>query len=253
MSSRKPVIGIVMKQLTKEECPESLCHEDYVKDEFRDVIIRAGGLPIGVLPPFHTAKFNPDESDIVFENNLTEAEMEDFHAVLDMCDGFILQGGLTADFYEYYIAKHAIENNIPVLGTCAGFNSVIRAAGCNITTAKGLGLEAEPHNIADLDYRHDVDVAEGTLIHELYKTDKLAVNSLHTKYLDRRTVDETGERLVINATIQNTLPDGTVIETVEAITVKDTKFAIGTKWHPELMEDEHKLRLFERFVEECRK
>ena len=38
----KPVIGIVTKPLSDFECPDDIWIEDYVKDEFRDIVFSGG-------------------------------------------------------------------------------------------------------------------------------------------------------------------------------------------------------------------
>lgn len=89
----KPIIGIVTKPLSDFECPDDIWVEDYVKDEFRNIVYSGDCLAIGVLSPFHIPKFNNDETDYVFQNNLTKEEKEDLNTILERCDGFILQGG----------------------------------------------------------------------------------------------------------------------------------------------------------------
>jgi len=49
--------------------------------------------------------------------------------LIDKCDGIVIQGGLSSDDYEIKAAKYAIDNDIPILGICAGFNNIIRAMG----------------------------------------------------------------------------------------------------------------------------
>ena len=40
-----------------------------------------------------------------------------------------MQGGIETDNYEIIIAKYCYDNNIPVLGICAGQNNIVRALG----------------------------------------------------------------------------------------------------------------------------
>lgn len=253
MEKGKPVIGIVTKPLSDFECPEDIWTEDYVKEEFRELVCGNGGLAIGVLPQFHTGKYNPDESRRVFEDNLTPEEKADLDAVLGLCDGFILQGGLSGDFYELYIARYALEKDLPIMGICAGFNMLARAAGADIASYRDLGLPQERHNVYSPDYRHTIDVVRGSALHRIFGTDTLSVNSLHTQFVPMSLLERQPSRITVNATITDTLESGEPCVTVECFTVRDAKFAFGFKWHPELMDSGHKAKLFRRFLEACEK
>ena len=59
-------------------------------------------------------------------------EKENLIAQLKLCDGVILQGGAETDNYEIVIAKYCYENDVPILGICAGQNNIARALGGTI-------------------------------------------------------------------------------------------------------------------------
>ena len=170
---------------------------------------------------------------------------------MKLCDGFILQGGLSGDYYEYYIAKYSIQNNIPILGICAGFNSLVRAAGCELSTEQELHLLPSLHNVYSKSYRHSVKIINDTILFEIFKTNQLLVNSIHSKFLTEKAAKENNDNIVINATVTDTLDNGFTLTTVEAVSVKNTRFALGIKWHPEIMDQKHKQLLFKRFLDEC--
>lgn len=248
----KPIIGIVAKPLSDFECPDDIWAEDSVKDEFRDIVYSGRCLAIGVLPPFQKPKFNWNESDCVLPNNLTEEEKEDLNTILERCDGFILQGGLSDDYYEFYIAEYALINDIPIIGICAGFNTLARAAGSNIVSGNTLGIDKKLHNVYDKDFRHNIDVAKGTVLYDVFHTESMSVNSLHKRFLGKDYLDTHPSKVEVNATVTDILKNGSLCTTVEAFTVQDVKFAMGVKWHPEVMEEEHKRKLFERFLTLCK-
>lgn len=248
----KPIIGIVAKPLSDFECPDDIWVEDSVKDEFRDIVYSGDCLAIGVLPPFQSPKFNRDESDCALPNNLTEKEKEDLNTILEKCDGFVLQGGLSDDYYEFYIAEYALENNIPIIGICAGFNTLAIATGSNIVSGNTLGIDEKLHNVYDKDFRHHIDVAKGTILYDAFHTESMFVNSLHKRFLSKSYLDTNPSRVEVNATVTDILKNGSRCTTVEAFTVQDVTFAMGVKWHPEVMEEEHKRKLFERFLTACK-
>ena len=61
-----------------------------------------------------------------------EEEKNELYRQIDLCDGFILQGGLYSSNYEIEMAKRIIELDKPLIGICAGFNNILRALGTNV-------------------------------------------------------------------------------------------------------------------------
>lgn len=186
------------------------------------------------------------------DDNLTAQEKLDLDTILQTYSGFILQGGLSGDFYELYIAKYAIHHNIPVIGICAGFNTLARAAGCRIVPGGALGIRTDRHNVYSTSYRHTIKVSKGSTLFETFKGAELSVNSLHTQFLDCQEAARHSAGLEVEAVITDRLENGGSCTTVEAFRVKHTRFAMGFKWHPEIMGQEHRDKLFGRFLEECR-
>ena len=132
-------------------------------------------------------------------------------------------------------------------------NNVYRVtAGCNIVSGENLKIPNINHNVYDKNYRHEVDVVKNTLLYSLFNEDKLKVSSLHTWYLEEAEALK-NSRIIINATIEDKTLDSKVCKTVECYTINDTRFAMGIKWHPEYMEEEHFQKIFSAFFEACRK
>ena len=70
---------------------------------------------------------------------------------------------------------------------------------------------------------HSVDICEGTLLHSIFRTGRMAVNSYH-----HQAVGEPGRHLRVCATA----PDGVV----EAVESTERKPVLGVQWHPESFE-----------------
>lgn len=244
----KPLIGIVSKLQSDIEFPDDVWVKGVIIDDIRDAVCRRGCAAVGILPSFPKEKYNYDETDAVFTDNLSDDEKADLDRILSQCDGLILQGGMYGDFYELYVARYAISHNIPIMGICAGFNTLARAAGSNIVPFSELGLPQDRHDVYDRSFRHIVDVVKGTEVFDIFGEEKFPVNSFHTKLLDMSFAESHPSDIVINATITDRLENGDTVTTVEAFTVKNTKYAIGYKWHPEVMDAEHKDKVFDRFV-----
>lgn len=240
----KPTIGIITKPLTDFECPDDIWRELYVKDNFRQIVCKNGCNPIGILAPFAEDKFN--FSGDMTEDNLSAEEKNSFVEVLNKCQGLILQGGMSGDFYELFAARYAIEHNIPIIGVCAGFNTIARAAGCDIKNGKELKIRDKEHSVYDVAFRHPVRVIDNSLLYDLFAQKTLNVSSLHIWYLPE-SIALKNPRIKINAISENTNLDGNLCRTVECFTVNDTFFAMGIKWHPEYMEQEHFQTIFSGF------
>ena len=157
---KKPIIGIIGK--VSPNFSEDLWHRNRVADEFRYYIIKNGGLAIALLPTEETLKFN--DNDIIDDKKLNKEELEDLYRQIDLCDGFILQGGLISCNYEIEMAKRIIELNKPIIGICAGFNNILRALGTNVIEDK-----TKSHDCYDKDYRHKIKIEKDTIIYNLIK------------------------------------------------------------------------------------
>ena len=229
----KPIIGIIGK--VQPQYGEDIWHRIDEVDEIRYLIVKNGGTAITLLPTEPTLKFN--DNDIKDNTVLTEEEKSELYRQIDLCDGFILQGGLYSANYEIEMAKKIIELDKPLIGICAGFNNILRALGTDVIEDK-----TKSHDKYDVNYRHKISIIKGTKLHELLGKDEYSVNSIHSMIAPK-------ERVEGYATISSVSEEGLV----ESIELNNKKFVVGVKWHPELMlEDEFPDRLFKEFIERCK-
>ena len=228
----KPIIGIIGKVKTKH--PEDMWHRIDEADEIRYLIVKNGGTAITLLPTEPTLKFN--DNDIKDETVLTDEEKEELYRQIDLCDGFILQGGLYSSTYEIEMAKRIIELDKPLIGICAGFNNILRAIGTDVVLD-----ETGSHDKYDMDYRHKISVIKGTKVYDLIEKEEYDVNSMHTMIAPKENVEG-------YAKISSYSEDGLV----ESFELENKKFVLGIKWHPELMLDEEfPQKLFKKFIDSC--
>ena len=224
---KKPIIGIPSKQ---NEYKDDIFHFEKVVSEHRNKILKHGGLCIVITPTQNTLKF--PETDLGDDTVLTEEEIAGLHQQVDLCDGIILQGGDYSYAYEVEIARYAMEKDIPLLGTCAGFNNILRALGSNIYEDK-----SGRHASKDKNYRHPIIIEKSTKLYEIIGSERYEVNTFHTMIADDDNVKG-------YATISSHSEDGLV----ESFEVNDKKFVLAVKWHPELMEDEGSDKIFAAFI-----
>ena len=232
--NNKPLIGIVSKP--NIFCDQELFTQQVVYDGVRNAVLKNGGLAIGILPTKISNKFcNSDEN--IDGTYFNEIELNDLYSLIDKCDGIIIQGGLSSDDYEIKAAKYAIDNDIPMLGICAGFNNIIRAMGGKVFCQKDT-----IHNTEDGSIVHKNIIEENSILYDILKAKEVDVNSIHTMFANKEDIK--------NLDISAYSDDGYV----EAVELKDKKFCLGVKWHPEMMvDDENMNNIFIRFVDACKR
>lgn len=98
---RKPIIGIIGK--VQPQYGEDIWHRIDEVDELRYLVIKSGGIAIMLLPTEETLKFN--DNDIKDDTILSDEEKKELYRQIDLCDGFILQGGLYSANYEIEMGK----------------------------------------------------------------------------------------------------------------------------------------------------
>ena len=226
---RKPIIGIIGKVQPQYE--EDIWHRIDEVDEIRYLIVRNGGTAIMLLPTEETLKFN--DNDIKDNTILSTEQKNELYRQIDLCDGFILQGGLCSANYEIEMAKRIIELDKPLIGICAGFNNILRALGTDVIEDK-----TKSHDIYDKNYRHKISVIKGTKLYDLINKEEYRVNSIHNMIAPKENVEKYAK---ISAVSYDDL--------VECFELDNKKFIMGIKWHPELMlEDGFTRKLFKEFI-----
>lgn len=229
---KRPIIGIIGK--VQPQYGEDIWHRIDEVDEIRYLIVKNGGTSIMLLPTEITLKFN--DNDIEYNTVLSDEEKNELYRQIDLCDGFILQGGLYSANYEIEMAKKIIELDKPLIGICAGFNNILRAIGTDVIEDK-----TKSHDIYDKEYRHEISIIKGTKLFDLVKKEKYNVNSIHSMIAPKGNVEKYAR---ISAISYDNL--------VESFELDNKKFVMGIKWHPELMlEDEFSDKLFKKFISKC--
>ena len=226
----KVIVGIV----SKHNPSNTGCEKVSVTDATKQAIFDNGAIAIGILPTQYEIHYK--SNDNVWEDDLTEKEKEDLFSQIQLCDGIILQGGREMDNYEFIIAKYCYDNDIPILGICAGQNAIAKALG-------GTSFKIpnpEKHNISR-DYVHSIKIDRNSKFYKLVNKDEIRVNSLHTNSID------TCPKLEKVAFCEDGYPD--VIES------KDKEFYIGVRFHPEDLykKDENINNIFKGFLKSCSK
>ena len=228
----KPIIGIVGRT-NKVEYNK---YKIIVNDNHRRAVIACGGIPISILPTQNIEYEKMDNGKI--NQPLNEEEQSDIIRVIKMCDGVVMQGGYYSFYYDEFIAKYCLENDIPILGTCLGMQ-ILAAVDYNTSRKKNTQLIKSEinHNQYENNYVHDIEIDKNSFLYKIIGKEKIKVNSRH-KYS------------IVNlnqAKIAAKCEDGIV----EAIEFPNKKFAIGVQWHPEDLfdTDENMLNIYKIFMD----
>ena len=177
---KRPIIGIIGK--VEPQYEGDIWHRIDENDEIRYLIVKNGGTAIMLLPTEPTLKFN--DNDIKDDTVLTDEEKEELCRQIELCDGFILQGGLYSAQYEIEIAKRIIEKDKPLIGICAGFNNILRAIGTDVILDK-----SDSHNIYNKDYRHKVKIEKDSKLYNMLGMEEYMVNSIHSMIALKENVE----------------------------------------------------------------
>ncbi len=226
---KKVIIGIVSKHLASNKTKPDV----FIRDEVKQAIFDNGAVAIGILLPKNEVLKVSD----TWNNNLKQDEYDALITQINLCDGIIFQGGNACDNYEMIVAKYCYENDIPVLGICAGQNVVVRALGGTTYTISNL----EKHNQPTKDYVHDISIDQTSKFYDIIGEEKIKVNSRHKKaikdspFLDKVAFCEDGYADVVEA--------------------KNKKFYMGVRFHPESLyrTDKNMNNIFRNFIDACRK
>lgn len=217
--ARRPVIGVTLDS----EPPGGYSKQPWyaLRENYCDVIARAGGLPIAL----------PHEPELVPH-------------FLSLIDGLVVTGGAfdidpalygvserhgtvrlkeRRTRFEWAITEGAVARDLPVLGVCGGqqlLNVVLGGTLIqHIPEALPLALPHEQPN-PRTEAGHEVAIAPDTLLHRITGATRLPVNSAHHQAAER-----VGPGVVVSATAA----DGVI----EAIEHPGRRFCLGVQWHPE--------------------
>lgn len=157
--------------------------------------------------------------------------LSDISYYLDICDGFIVPGGITWNEADIEIIKYAFKVNKPLLGICAGMQAL-----ANIDTFIDNTIKVDNHNVPNEEYVHEISINDGILKNILNK-DKIKVNSRHNYKVEPKSYFK----------IDAVSNDGVI----EAISFPEFKFIVGLEWHPEDMDDENQNKIFKYFISKC--
>lgn len=222
----KKVIGVVPASFIGD--PEKSCMADYYKlgNNYVKRVTEAGCIPFGLAP---------------VDNYIAEE-------ALDLCDGFLVQGG--SEFYPYHfqVIHYAVTKGKKYLGICLGEQliyvyfkllEILKAEGYEGDIVAGivdylakqpegftLQKRIEGHRMEspkrgqEDTAKHDVNIVPGTLLHRVLGRDTMRLCSFHY-------MNTPAEQSLVTVNAWSALGDG-VVEGTEY-----SDYILGVQGHPE--------------------
>ena len=230
---KKPIIGIVARPdtiKTQRTCMQAL-------ERYRLAIVKCGGNPIIILPTQCVEYEKTDTKDVP---QLSEEEEQDLINQIKLCDGILLPGGDRIFYYDTFIIKYALDNDIPLLGICMGMQAMGIVDNDDYSCLTNVA-DKEMHK-KDLEGNcfHTIKIEKDSILSNILEEDNYIVNSIHAMVLS----------YLNKAKVTALSPNGEI----EAMEFTSKRFAVGVQWHPELMLNNKKMKkLFEEFINESKK
>lgn len=233
----KVIIGLVAKhkEIDKKRTLVYIC------DEMKDVLFKNNAIGIGIVPSMKNIILVDQENEVEIYNNLenlfTQQEKQNMISQINLCDGIILFGGSNSDAYEMWVAKYCYDNDIPILGICAGHNNLIRGIGGKTKKV----ANPEIHNQPDVDYVHSIKIDKSSNFYNFVNTENMKVNSRHKNMIDK----------INNLTVAAYDEYGNIEVTED----KTKRCFLGMRFHPESLYLKDKLhnQIFKKFIDICKK
>lgn len=189
-------------------------------NNFIGIIMRNGksesGADIGIL--YHKL------SKLILKNGgLPIALINDnIEPYLDICNGFILQGGSDIDVKNTPLIQYLHDNNIPLLGICLGMQEMSMVYDGKIDMIDGhKGII------------HDVNISSGSILDDICGDLAIPTYSSHNWRI-------TDTSLSVCARSNDS--------TIEAVYDPRCDFFLGLQWHPESYDDVYSDKIIKRLI-----
>lgn len=239
---KKPIIGILANRLIIEDGMFPGMERVYVSDDYVKAVLKAGGIPI-LIP--------------------VNKEKEIVQAQINAVDGVLLTGGYDVnpllygeepsqklgftygdvDDFDILVISAANSFNKPMFGICKGLQILnVYFGGTlyqDISEAEGAYIK-HTQSSRKQEAGHSTFFKEGSILYEIFGESTLT-NSFH-----HQSIKELAPGFKVTASAKDNI--------IEGIEKEEGNFVVAVQWHPEMMHetDLSMVKLFERFIDECR-
>lgn len=194
---------------------------------------------------------------------LTE-DREELEQLCSLCNGFLITGGqdvdpaiygetpipqmgeicTVLDQMERQVLEYVIKEDKAVLGICRGIQYLNAMLGGSLYQDLNVQHPSKTEHHMEPPYDrviHQVQIIDGTPLHQLLQVTELGVNSYHHQAV---------KTLAPSLTVMAESEDGLV----EAVCMPEKTYVWAVQWHPELsyQTDKYSRKIFESFVAACK-
>ncbi len=194
---------------------------------------------------------------------LTE-DREELEQLCSLCNGFLITGGqdvdpaiyretpipqmgeicTVLDQMERQVLEYVIKEDKAVLGICRGIQYLNAMLGGSLYQDLNVQHPSKTEHHMEPPYGrviHQVQIIDGTPLHQLLQVTELGVNSYH-----HQAVKTLAPLLTVMAESEDGL--------VEAVYMPEKNYVWAVQWHPELsyQTDKYSRKIFESFVAACK-
>ena len=191
-------------------------------------------------------------------------DREELEQLCSLCNGFLITGGqdvdpaiyretpipqmgeicTVLDQMEHQVLEYAIKEDKAVLGICRGIQYLNAMLGGSLYQDLNVQHPSKTEHHMEPPYDrviHQVQIIDGTPLHQLLQVIELGVNSYHHQAV---------KTLAPSLTVMAESEDGLV----EAVYMPKKNYVWAVQWHPELSYqiDKYSRKIFESFVAACK-
>ena len=220
-----------------------------------------GKKSIWMLPGYLEGIQEAGGTPVIFP--LTE-DREELEQLCSLCNGFLITGGqdvdpaiygetpipqmgeicTVLDQMERQVLEYVIKEDKAVLGICRGIQYLNAMLGGSLYQDLNVQHPSKTEHHMEPPYDrviHQVQIIDGTPLHQLLQVTELGVNSYHHQAV---------KTLAPSLTVMAESEDGLV----EAVYMPKKTYVWAVQWHPELsyQTDKYSRKIFESFVAACK-
>ena len=220
-----------------------------------------GKKSIWMLPGYLEGIQEAGGTPVIFP--LTE-DREELEQLCSLCNGFLITGGQDVDSAIYretpipqmgeictvldqmerQVLEYVIKEDKAVLGICRGIQYLNAMLGGSLYQDLNVQHPSKTEHHMEPPYDrviHQVQIIDGTPLHQLLQVTELGVNSYHHQAV---------KTLAPSLTVMAESEDGLV----EAVYMSEKTYVWAVQWHPELsyQTDKYSRKIFESFVAACK-
>lgn len=220
-----------------------------------------GKKSIWMLPGYLEGIQEAGGTPVIFP--LTE-DREELEQLCSLCNGFLITGGqdvdpaiygetpipqmgeicTVLDQMERQVLEYVIKEDKAVLGICRGIQYLNAMLGGSLYQDLNVQHPSKTEHHMEPPYDrviHQVQIIDGTPLHQLLQVTELGVNSYHHQAV---------KTLAPSLTVMAESEDGLV----ETVCMPEKTYVWAVQWHPELsyQTDKYSRKIFESFVAACK-